>query len=738
MAALEKTGLVLNPYRFFPLWAVVALAAVLMVLAVASYSRTTRPVSARFKRVMLLFRWIAIALLGLCLLRPSLRFTHHDPVRRPLIILLDKSRSMTRISDTPEGLSRWDEAQRVLEENRPYLRDMRRHYDVLTFQFGNGLIGRGRQEVAGDDRFSAYGDALRDAVRQAPRGQIEAVVLLGDGSHNHGRNDPVEVAAELGRRRVPVYTVGVGQDSATADLRDVKVLDVTAPKSAFRFTRIPVRVNLQCRSCQGLEVRVRLEIPQLPDLAPQSETVTVAYSEESVPVEFEVTLERAGEYEFLVTAEPVENELLPQNNSGKAWTKVKETGVHVGYFDVLRPESKFVSRALIGTENMSLDRTLVLEGRALPLQKQDDFGVYDVTILGDLPASAVREDNLSGLVEAVQEEGRGLVVLLTERSGGPRGWAGTALADILPLRLAGTTRVAPDERRFEVARDYAGHPALALADEESESLAAWEDMPALSGAIVGPEVKRAAQILATDQDGNPLLVAHRSGKGLVACLMVDTTFRWTFTESDTQAQHKRFWRQLIMWTSGKEAEAELNVKVSTQHPQLQEKLRISATLRDMNSEPVADARMTFTVREPDGTSVAVPCAYSQEDQAYLADYVAALPGDYQVSAHAERGVVDFGEDTSHFTARDVDVELEHPMADSALLRQIAGATQQVGGRYCHARQAGELFKELKDRAKPVMLTQTRRDDIWDMWPVFALLCGCMVTEWSVRKLKGLI
>ena len=61
-------------------------------------------------------------------------------------------------------------------------------------------------------RRKRHGWALRDALRRAPPGQGDAVVLIGDGSHNLDPPDPLDAAAMLAERGVPLYTVGMGRE----------------------------------------------------------------------------------------------------------------------------------------------------------------------------------------------------------------------------------------------------------------------------------------------------------------------------------------------------------------------------------------------------------------------------------------------------------------------------------------------------------------------------------------------
>jgi len=735
---VQDTGLVLNPFPGFPVWLVLALGGAAAFLSVVSYRRTTRPVGRQLKRALLLLRLLAVALVAAVLLRPSLDLVEKTPVRRPLIVLRDRSRSMTQLRDTPTGATRWEQVERLFETNRRLLKELEEQYELLTMDFARGVLGQEGEAARDADRFSAYGLAMQEALRRAPKGQIEAVIILGDGSHNYGRSDPADIAARLNERRVPIYAVGLGRDTATSRLLDIKVAEVTAPKSTFRRTLVPVRVRLLCRGLNNREITVWLKIPALSDEPVQSKKVAVIYTEEIVPVEFEVRLDKVGEYELIAGVDPLEGELLPSNNTAKTWTKVKESGVLVGYLDSVRPESKFVGRALLGTENVSLSRALVLPGRSVPGDVQDELASNDVTILGDLRAGAIKPSSLFALVEGVQQEGHGLIVLLTERSGGPQGWRGTPVEDLLPVRLTGAVRVDAAERRFVVDPRYVDHPALALGQDVYASQQIWTGLPTLSGAIVGAQPKRGAQVLARDESGSPLLVAQRSGKGLVACLLADTTFRWTFSESDTQQHHARFWRQLVAWASGKEPVVELNVTLRPSNPALGEEVHATVKLTDNSGQAIRHAETTLEILGPDGRTERLVPSFSETEAAYVAAYEPRLAGDYAVVARAGRGDEDFGEDSSHFSATDVDRELEDPVANHQLLRRLTAATAHVGGRYYDYAQADELFRTLRDRAKPVMLTRSRRRDVWDLWPLFALLCACLMTEWSLRKWKGLV
>ncbi len=72
---------------------------------------------------------------------------------------------------------------------------------------------------------TATGEGLAAALgmleRQAPargRRSPAAVILLSDGASTHGR-DPIPVAREAARARIPIYTVALGTDAGTIEVR---------------------------------------------------------------------------------------------------------------------------------------------------------------------------------------------------------------------------------------------------------------------------------------------------------------------------------------------------------------------------------------------------------------------------------------------------------------------------------------------------------------------------------------
>jgi Ca-activated chloride channel family protein len=78
----------------------------------------------------------------------------------------------------------------------------------------DGLIADGGT-AAGDARQAAL-DALQDAGVGGPNRPPAAIILLSDGATTTGA-DPVEIAREAGKRKIPIYTVALGTPDGVVD-----------------------------------------------------------------------------------------------------------------------------------------------------------------------------------------------------------------------------------------------------------------------------------------------------------------------------------------------------------------------------------------------------------------------------------------------------------------------------------------------------------------------------------------
>ena len=729
--------------------ATAALLALLILAVMVRRIRTSAPVRDRF--VLAGLRAAVYLLLAGCLLRPVLLLSRAVPQRNVVGVLLDDSRSM-RLTDV-DGGSRLDAVRRAFGDSagsitprlgdRFVLRFFRFASDAGPLASAAGLRGAGtRTDLAG---------AL-DAARQELAGvPLAGLVLVSDGADNGGADLTAPLLA-LKSRRVPVYTVGVGSERFA---RDLAVERVALPQSALGGAGVLAEVMLRVRGLGG-----------------QSVTVT-AEDEGRIVVSREVRLPAAGDVErvrlrlpplpegarrLTFRVRPVPGELLIENNEQSAVLRVRPGPEKILYVEgEPRPEFAFLRRAVAADSalqvvallrsaqgkflRLGVDDSLELVG-GFPTRREDLFR-YRALVLGSIEASFFTGEQLRMLADFVSRRGGGMIVLGGRSALAEGGYAGTPLAEILPVAL---DRANPDADSappvtLTVHATPAGrlHPVLQLgATEDAE--AHWDSLPPLTAINRLGALKPGATALLIGRPASggvpdlPVLAVQRFGRGTVAVLGVQDTWLWQMDAGIplSDMTHETLWRQLLRWAlDGAPERVEITASPARVGPG--EPVTLRARVTDENFLEANDAAVIGRVVTPSGRRVEVPLAWTlRDDGTYEGRLIAEEAGMYRLDAEARRGRDTTRAAPAALLVDDRGADVEQAELRSPLLRRIAGET---GGRYYPLAQASRLADDMVYTQSGVTVRESR--DLWDMPIVFFALVGLLGAEWGYRRWRGL-
>jgi Ca-activated chloride channel homolog len=131
--------------------------------------------------------------------------------------------------DLRVGAVAFNHSVRSIEAPRAEREDTRALIEGLTPSGGT---------ATGEGLAAALGLVDRDGSREGQRPPA-AVILLSDGASTHGR-DPIEVARQAARARVPIYTVALGTDEGTIEVerRDGSTVTRAVPPDRETMRRI--------------------------------------------------------------------------------------------------------------------------------------------------------------------------------------------------------------------------------------------------------------------------------------------------------------------------------------------------------------------------------------------------------------------------------------------------------------------------------------------------------------------
>jgi hypothetical protein len=281
-----------------------------------------------------------------------------------------------------------------------------------------------------------------------------------------------------------------------------------------------------------------------------------------------------------------------------------------------------------------------------------------------------------------------------------------------------------------------GYEAPMRLAARDQNRAAWEKLPPLEGANKFEALKPTARPLAVTADGKPLLVAAEPGNGRVLAFAGDSTWHWFMQGFLTE--HKRFWRQIILWLAKKDETDEQKVWITLAQRRFPPASRIDFTVGARSEdETVAGAIFTATLVSADGTKRPISLS-RQADQAGGSIRDLVEPGDYTITVSASKDGALLGETKARFAVFEQDLEMENAAARPELMASLAKLTAASGGEAISPEQLPALLKRIKEQPRDREVTTETKYTPWDSAPFFLAVVGLLVGEWYLRKRWGMV
>jgi len=730
----------------FLLLLVVAGAAV----AVASYARPRGKAEFADRVVMALLRFGAFAVLFFALLRPTLVNTSTVPQRNFVGVLLDDSRSMTLPGTDGAARSAFILEQLDPEEGN-LLRELEDRFAVRYFRYSSSTD---RVELVSDLTFDGTRTDLVGALDRA-REELSSVPLSGlvvvsDGADNSGR-PLAEAMVPLQAASVPVYTVGLGEESLTPD---IQVSRVSAPRTVLKGTSLLLDVVISQRGFAGQTLPLVVEDEER-ILA--EDDVTFGQDGEPVVARVRFTLDEAGSRRIRLRVPVQDGERVSQNNERGIDVEVREAREKILYFEgEPREEPKFLRRAVADDENIQvvfLNRTAedkfirldVDDGDELaggfPKTREELFK-YRGLILGSVEASYFTHDQLAMIAEFVSRRGGGFLMLGGRWAFAEGGYGGTPVAEALPVVLreaALDPHGAFAQVKVKPTVAGMGHVAAQIRPDGQAGPDLWDSLPSLSIMNHIQEVKPGATTLLSGEgpQGDRVVLAYqRYGRGKSVAFPVVDSWLWQF-HADIPLEdqtHETFWRQLLRWLVDGVPDY-LVAGTEQETVEAGEAVRIVTEVNDSAFMEVNDAFVEATLTAPDGTVQVISLDWTVErDGEYAGTFNPAMEGEYDINLVATRGGdLILGTDQAHVRVGASTEEYFDANLRRSVLERLA---EETGGRYYEPATVDRLPEDIRFTGGGVTLTEER--DLWDMPILFFLLVGFVGSEWVFRRRRGLV
>jgi uncharacterized membrane protein len=733
-----------------PPWAVITacvLAATSLILLALELRRHARKSAA-----VLTSGLLAVAALLGAVLRPARVSARESPVGARVVVLADASRSMALPGDDgrPRRVAR-DEAIARLARSGQNAR-------IVVFGFGEGPATPLADTSQGEDASSReprsdLAAALR-ALAASPEERPAAVVVVSDGRLDNPPADASEATLRaLGEElRIPIDTVATTRTVPA----DASVRRVSAAGAAVAHVPLPLRVEVGCAgalACDELTVSAR----ELRDDGPPAllSSGVVHLDDGKGTIDLTITLERAGTHIVEIAIAPPAGDTIPANDRRLVTFNVARERVRVLHVaghptnDVRALRQWLKSDASVDVVAFFILRTPTSDVRAgyndlalipFPVDElfQDHLPSFDAIVLQDFDAQPYGLEKYLENIRHYVRSGGGLVMVGGQNSFVAGGYAGTPLAEVLPVALDGSPRAtSADTSPFVPQWTQEGRTAPLLGPLRD---VVGEALPSMPGANVLGDVRPGGVVLwshptLTTASGArmPVLAIGDEGDGRTIALGVDGAWKLGFSELGARTAgrgHGALWDGLLGWLMRdprfEPAQIEIVGGCTAGLPS-QVRTHLSP-MAGPDAHGAAAAKVVLDVTRIDQPSAPVHIEQAQPPDATTIDL--PLPP-LEAGAYAARLRTGAGATTrKDFTCEAGGDEWADSRPDPQRLEALARAT---GGAFVNASEAGTL-----SLPKPTLINAERHVTplapawLWSLSAAFLL-----GVHWLTRRRSGL-
>ena len=735
------------------------------VLAVAlsfwSYHRVDAP--RRFQWILGAMRTMLLLVLAVCLAGPMLELPREEVEDDWVVVLLDRSRSLgTRDGGLAldEDRTRESVLRALLDSTSAVWTSPPDSRRILWLGFGDGVRPIDSDGTGGPaledpaDWSTRLAAALDESLRTTTGRPLAGVVVVSDGR----TTDPPD--RELIRRFTaaasPIQVVPLG---SSVPVGDAALGRLEYPRRAFARDAVPVVVSIDPGGRRG---SIEVELVDQDD-ADVIDTVPVQLEGGEEPIEVVLTArpdERPKDGVRRWSVRLVgERDLVPENDVAEFSIELVDRPLRVLYIEGSpRWEYRYLKNLLVREPSiessvmlLSADRDFAQEGNT-PLARlprdAEEFGRFDLVILGDLPANFLNESRQTAIREQVASRGSGLIFIGGPRSM-PSSWDGTPLGDLLPFsggldltRRTGPVNVVPtgDAARLGILRlddrVDGGWP-----EDLSDPSFQWSRLQ-WSQEIEVERLKPTAEILAeaipVDADGvgdTPILIGMRFGAGQVLYVATDEIWRWRYGRGERL--YERFWVQLLRLL-GREAvasDAVIRMSATPEVAVVGRPVMVSVDLLDSSIGLDLPESLLVEIDRIDGEGRETIEIGRSNTRSWTGSWVPNRLGTVAFRI-AEPGLAVLAADLSpRVEVVRPDDEIRAADADHELLETLARAT---GGATYDGRDPTSLRRALADLPNRAIVTERPiRERIWTSPLVFLVIVLLVTLEWSGRRWQRL-
>ncbi|MDR1958938.1 MAG: glutamine amidotransferase [Planctomycetaceae bacterium] len=727
------------------------------VLLVIGFFRVKRQeLTPRRGRILLTLRLATLFLLVFAMVRPAVVYRKKRLLPATLVLMMDASESMS-IPDEAGGQTRYDLVRASLNQSAKTLAELESRCEILPFAFDRNLhplkMAQGNIDLPEKPtgRETAIGASLQQVLEQTAGKRLLGTVLFSDGTQR--ARPPYDFLPQAAANWFrdnggSISVVRLGNAAGLGTREETAIQDMTANDRVFIKNELLISGNLRVSGHMNQKIPIALYYEtaqgEMSEVARQE--ITVNDDRKLIPYQFTYVPQVPGQWKLSVSVVNPDGVPLQPNQTASRFVRVMDHGVNVLYIEgTWRVEQKFLRLAVDASPDIQLQYIGRPSGSLKEFFKPGEFAAY---ILGDIDSTAFLPGDLQALADTVRQ-GAGLLMIGGNKTFGGGGYFDTPLADILPVVMNPLDRITTQESASDqgITGEVQMLPSvlgkndylMRLTPNRTENEKLWKSLPKLNGINRFGRLKPAAKTIAETSAGQPILVTQMYGAGRIAAFAGDTTWRWATFGHDQE--HKRFWRQMVLWLAKMEEMLDGDCWVELEKNRFfpGDVIPFKIHVQTKTGEEILSTNATASVRTSSGEEI--PVVLTDENGILTGSFRATeKSGDYAIHVTTE---IPSGESSereiktavNRFMVIDQNLELENPIASPSVLENIATIT---GGETVTPENLAAFLRKLADKSEELAEFHETKSTLYDSWLFFTIFVLIFSLEWFLRKRWGLV
>lgn len=713
----------------------------LVLVAFAAREMRARPVAQAIGFGLLALRVLTACAVMTLISVPTLQLIRNKEVQGGLSIVVDDSASMqlpasgdaTRAALVQKQLGIW--SQELSTQNG-------QHGIEVHLLDGTSVPLTGATGVQATRASTSFRDSLKRELDGAAARGLGSVLLISDGVDNASK------VLSLSNDSVPVHTALLGDP----DLIDLSLTAVSVPPRAFLHEAVSAQITARGNGVGSGPFAIR-----------------VLLDEEEV-ARAEVELDAAGVGRQTVMFEPrrlgraiVRIELAVPGEDHIAANNVRSRVVDVrrSRYRILHVsgqpswDSRFLRTFLKSRSSVDLVSFFILrnteddtgasqdELALIPFPTDELFrehlASFDLVVFQNFDYAPYGVEQYLPAIASYVRSGGGFVMLGGTHSFAAGGYAGTPLAEVIPLRFgpSGSESFVEGDFSVAVSADALAHPVIDLESDRTSLAASISALRPLSGinrtdALAGGAVVllRHPQVRSDDGTQLPVVAVADVGRGRSMAVATDSLWHWSMP-SDASLDRKsnvyeRFWDQSLRWLTHDPSVDASRMDFEPQVASRGQTVRVTGVARD-SMYRVAAGSLVLKLDTPSAAATFVPVTVDAMGRFSTTIAAPGQAGTFTVTLLAQ----DTPLVSSRLVVEGGGEEYARPWPDAAAMKKIA---ERTGGRFWSDASALSLtdIPRTKTVEEYTMLYSPLSD-----WRWIVGMIALFLTEWTLRRRLGL-